>query len=130
MAKKFMYVCFGMLALVVAFHTGAQYGSASIVDRSTTGIVAAETRADGDTHVLLDNGEVWEWNKGNQQWSQQASAPMPVSEIKFWHQLGLIDTDNQLWDEFGGEWFNRGTPPGHVSTQSVTWGDIKGEFGD
>lgn len=29
MAKKFMYACFGILALVVAFHLGAQYGQAS-----------------------------------------------------------------------------------------------------
>ena len=60
MAKRFMYVCFGILALVVAFHLGAQYGSASIVDHSTTGIVAA-CYANGH-YVLLDSGEVWRFN--------------------------------------------------------------------
>ena len=29
MAKKFMYVCLGILALTVAFHVGARYGQAS-----------------------------------------------------------------------------------------------------
>jgi hypothetical protein len=131
MAKKFMYVCLGILALTAAFHLGARYGQAGYVDHSTTGIVAAEVRSDGDVYVLLDCGEVWEWNRGNQEWSQHVSAPIPVSEIKFWHQLGVIDTNNQLWEEVGGQWFNRGTPPiGASSTHPTTWGRIKAEFGE
>ena len=63
MAKRFMYVCLGLLALVLAFHLGARYGRAeTIVDQSSTGIVAMFTgRAGPAIDVLLDNGEVWSY---------------------------------------------------------------------
>ena len=40
MAKKFMYVCIGIMALAVTFHIGAEYGKASIADLSADGVVA------------------------------------------------------------------------------------------
>jgi hypothetical protein len=52
MAKKFMYVCLGMLALVLAFHLGAQYGQAEYVDHSTTGVIGAELSYNGDSWLL------------------------------------------------------------------------------
>ena len=52
MAKKFMYVCIGVLALAGALHLGAHSGSAGYVDHSRTGVVAYFRGT-----VLLDNGE-------------------------------------------------------------------------
>ena len=57
MAKKFMFACIGIMALAVAFHIGAEYGKASIVDHSTSGVVALLTGS--GKQVLLDNGELW-----------------------------------------------------------------------
>jgi hypothetical protein len=129
MAEKFMYVCFGMLALMMAFHLGARYGYANYVDHSMAGVVAAEIHGSGDGFLLFDNGEVWEWEEyTSQQWSQWPSPPVPVSDIKFWHHRTLVDTDNQLWHEEGGEWFNRGGPPGGVGTEPSTWGSIKARW--
>jgi len=131
MAKKFMHVCFGALALMLAFHLGAQYGGAdTIVDHTTAGIVAADLQSDRDAYVLLDNGEVWDWNEGNAEWSQHASSPIPVSQTKFWTWGLMIDADNQVWTESGGQWFNRGTPPGGVAAEPSTWGNIKAKWRD
>ena len=65
MAKKFMFVCLGLLALAVTFHLGAQYGQAGYVDHSTTGIVSAYGNyPDQYTHVLVDNGQIWSYDRG------------------------------------------------------------------
>jgi hypothetical protein len=123
MAKKFMFVCFGLLALMVTFHLGAQYGQAGYVDHSTTGIVAwMEFMSVGGPTVLLDNGEVW--NFSGTQWVQHSSPPLPVSQIKFWTTNFVISTANELW--FGEH--NYGAPPGVVATQPSTWGSIKAQF--
>jgi hypothetical protein len=123
-------VCLGILALAVAFHLGAQYGQAHYVDHSTTGVIGAEVHGDGDGFLLLDNGEVWHWNEGNQEWYPDVSPPMPVSEIKFWHHGTLVDMNNQIWHQVGGEWYNRGIPPGLVAAQPTTWSQIKAGFGE
>jgi hypothetical protein len=130
MAKKFMYVCFGILALAVAFHLGARYGNASIVDHSTTGIVAVS-----GNDVLLDNGEVWRNHAGttNPLWSHliEYDLPVPVSQVKFWDRpICFYTTDNEIWYYDNGEWHNYGAPGGVMSTQSTTWGEIKAEFGE
>ena len=58
MAKKFMYVCLGILALVLAFHLGARYGEAGYVDRFADGMVARGGGYAMTTgYFLLSNGE-------------------------------------------------------------------------
>ena len=131
MAKKFMYVCFGTLALAVAFHLGAQYGQAGYVDHSTSGVIGAELSYNGDSWLLLDNGEVWHWNEGNQEWVAHVSPPISVSQIKFWTERVVLDGADQVWVYSGGQWFNRGAPPGGATlTQPTTWSQIKAEFGE
>jgi hypothetical protein len=133
MAKKFMYVCLGILALVVAFHLGARHGSASIVDHSTTGIVAAYADEYDDwCWVLMDSGDVWRWNTISG-WlhSTNYTVPVPVSEIKFWSFGIFVTTDNELWRGEGGVWQNIGSPPaGPTLTQPTTWSRIKAGFGE
>ena len=129
MAKRFMYVCLGILALAVAFHLGAQYGRAdTIVDHATEGIVALD-----QTYVLLANGEVWEICGIPRDWYRKADKdpPIPVSEIKFWAPTSLVTISNEMWyrtDAAG--WVNFGSPPGGVLTQSATWGAIKAQFSE
>jgi hypothetical protein len=132
MARKFMYVCFGILALVVAFHMGARYGNASIVDHSATGVIAST----GQT-MLLDTGEVWRWESDVYGWQHHSylDPPIPVSQIKFWTSGILLSTSDDLWvydqPSHPSEWHNYGRPgTGGVSTQSTTWGEIKAEFGE
>ena len=127
MAKKFMYVCIGIMALAVTFHIGAEYGKASIVDHSATGIIAQQ-----DHWVLLDNGETWGCSDETQEWSlAECQLPVPVSDIKFWQAHRIVTNENDFWRCIsGGTWVNYGSPPGLVSTQPSTWGKIKGEWGE
>ena len=130
MAKKFMYVCLGILALVVAFHLGAQYGGATIVDHSTTGIIASH-REGSKVAVLLEDGTVWGFDGTSWHLSDDAP-PVAPGEIKFYHGVYFVTYDNELWYKPPiGDWANHGTPPaGPTLTQPTTWGRIKAEFGD
>jgi hypothetical protein len=131
MAKKFMYVCLGVLALTLAFHLGARYGEAGYVDHSTTGVVAA---APDGRYFLFEDGTVHTFDTING-WSPSSSwdLPIPVSQVKFWVNEGFfISTDDEAWDKgsFAEEWINYGPPPGTVSTQPTTWSRVKAEFGE
>ena len=128
MAKKFMYVCFGILALAVTFHVGAQYGKASIVDHTMSGIVAVD-----GYRVLLDNGEVWQWGLGNWRvWSYtpEYDLPVSVSAIKFWESPDCFYTwNNEVWVLVEAGWTNFGSPGSATTTAPSTWGEIKAKFG-
>jgi len=118
MAKKFMYVCFGILALVVAFHLGAQHGQAGLVDQSGSGIVAIDESC---SWVLLNNGEVWQWPTRpfeNPDWSHQSynDLPLPSSNVVMWCANFFVDTSGDGWILHHTEgWMNVGQPPGGPS---------------
>jgi hypothetical protein len=128
MAKKFMFVCVGILALTVAFLLGAQFGRAEYVDHSTSGIVAEISG-----RVLLDNGEVWNYDDSQFRWFLVRTLPVPISTIKFWSLERFVTDANEVWRLNPGEpetWFNEGSPPGGgpTPTQPSTWGSIKAQF--
>ena len=124
MARKFMFVCFGLLALAVTFHLGAQYGQAGYVDHSTTGIVAVGDQGTNGAlnYLLLDNGEVWSCPFGT--WVLLQHLPVAVSDIKFFGRSWFVTSANEYW--IGGQ--NYGAPPGVVATHASTWGSIKAQF--
>jgi hypothetical protein len=126
MAKRFMYVCFGILALAAAFHLGARYGQAAYVDHSATGIVALSGNI-----LLLDSGDVYDLSDA---WipRPELTPPVPVSEIRYWGGYFLSTYSNEVWQYNVPEpsWINWGLPPGLVTTQPTMWGRIKGEFGE
>lgn len=105
MTKRLLFVCLGLLALATASHLVADYGQASYVDHSTTGIVAANAQC-----VLLDDGQVWFYalDGWTRMWAE--SPPMPVSQIRFWDNGYLVTTDGALWERWGG-WHSCGAPP-------------------
>jgi hypothetical protein len=126
-----MYVCFGILALVVAFHVGARYGSTSIVDHSTSGIIAMSEN--DNFRVLLDNGETWRFMQDLGTWEPLSHWDIPIaaSEIKFWDCKAFVTFGNELWYKSPtGTWANYGSPPPVVSLSATTWGEIKAEFRD
>ena len=127
MAKKFMYVCLGILALAVAYHLGAQSGEASYLDHSMTGVVAA----DGN-FILLDNGEVWDRTPSQDDWMPHPhlAPPVPLADIKFWGPGAIVTQADDLWMYDDGQWVNFGAPPGYSLTNPTTWSRIKAEFGE
>ena len=133
MAKRFMYVCLGILALAVAFHLGAQYGHADYVHHHDTVIIGMTLGGD----YLLDNGELWTWNSSqglqlHVDTDLLASSGVPVSQIKFIESGDtFITTNDELWHYDYLGWHNCGSPPaGPVATEPTTWSRIKAEFGD
>ena len=65
MARKFFYVCAGLLCLAVAYHFGAQSATAQAPDNPV--VAATETYAyttKGDVYHSPDNGFTWE-RRGN-----------------------------------------------------------------
>jgi len=133
MAKKFMCLCLGILALAATFHLGARYGSASIVDHSTTGIVADGFHSMYGYCVLLDNGEFWRAEISDSPGCIHLSVydlPMPATQVKFWPAPTHFYTlDSDLWVYNTGGWQYYGSPPG-IGIQPTTWGQIKAECGE
>ena len=124
MAKKFMYVCIGIMALAVTFHVGAQYGKASIVDPTPSGIVAQYS-----PHVLVENGEVYRWEQDHWLHLDGFDVPLPVSDIKFWTAGTFVTQAGEVWYVGEGSWENVGSPPvGPTPTPPSTWGKIKAKF--
>ena len=134
MAKRFMYICLGILALVTTFHIGAKYGHAEYVDQSATGIVAHWQGS--ERFALLDNGEVWAFDQNPPcGWIREDiryDPPIPPSQIKFISDWFVISDANEAWYYTSPTgWINYGAPPGGATlTQPTTWGKIKAEFGE
>ena len=97
MAKKFMCVCLGILALA-AFDLGARYGEDAYVDHSATGIVALS----GDI-LLLDTGEAYEIGTNEDPWlaRPEYTPPIPVSEVRYWGADFVCSIPNDLWRREG-----------------------------
>lgn len=130
MAKRFMYVCVGLLALTSAYLIGARHAGGSIVEHSFTGIIAHSGQ-----WVLMDNGEVWRCQDdpfGTWDRYPQLDPPVEVSQIKFWWPTAVVTYSNEVWFYFEthGGWTNFGTPGGDVARQPTTWSRVKARFGD
>lgn len=103
MAKRFMYVCLGILALAVAYHLGAakaeSYSGSPFVSLhsynagsgSSPWALYAVTE-DGTIYVTTGSGGVAPWD--------------PFPAWQYWGQI----------------------PTGGTATQSSTWGQIKATF--
>ena len=101
MAKRFMFVCLGLLALAVAYHLGAAKAESntgspfvslcSYNSAGTTGVFLALTE-DGTIYIARPSSYPW-------------GDPFPQWQV--WGQI----------------------PTGGTATQSSTWGQIKAQFG-
>ena len=138
MAKKFMYVCLGVLALVLAFHLGAQYGQAGYVEHSGRIIATVDPSNINYVSVLLDNGEIWTCDLGTGGWMPSGSGvwptcPVSASQVKFIlndHVFISLSDDLWYWDSGPQVWRNAGSPSGGVATEPSTWGNIKAKWRD
>lgn len=98
MAKKFAFVCLGILALTVAYHVAAPIQTARSQEGECAVFFAASQGETGTRYlyVMTDMGNVYKW-----------------------------DTDGRSWDRIvDATW--PGTPA--TAMQSATWGQIKARF--
>ncbi|MFC1800026.1 hypothetical protein ACFL2Z_03840 [Candidatus Eisenbacteria bacterium] len=100
MARKFMFVCFGILALAVAFHLGAESADSQGTG-AFTGFSVIYVPDEG-TYSFLALQE-----DGTLYWGAVYGP---------WH-----------WPT---EWLTLGQIPYGTATQSTTWGEIKAEYGE
>ena len=101
MAKRFMFVCLGLLALAVAYHLGATKAESGAGSPFVS--LGAWTSSSGGTAVLLALTE-----DGTLYWASPSH----------WPWDGWLDW--QVWGQI---------PTGPTATQSTTWGHIKAELG-
>ena len=125
--RNFAYGCIGVLALVAAFHLGAQTGQAG-----ASGLIDLGLDTNQETLVVQDNGEVWRWHV-NVGWSVIGSLPFPPTELKSFNGGFAIDGNGCLWRAVNIpiQWEFLGQPPGstgigdHPALEQSTWGRVK-----
>lgn len=101
MAKKFMFICLGILALMVAYSLGASNVDAQVSGASVVGVVNA---AAGTTAIVTANGDFWA-----RPGVPQATHPASWTESGDWTYMGNC---------FGGP----------ISSQQNSLGGVKGLF--
>ena len=98
MAKRFLFVCLGLLALAVAYHLGAtkaeSYTGSPFVSLCSYNYGGST----GAYLALTEDGTIY-W----------ASSPWPGGPFPTWQAWGQI-------------------PTGATATQASTWGSIKAQF--
>lgn len=101
------------LALLVPFPALAGY-----VIHPTPGdpnpplIVATSGKFSSSTTFVLDRfGHAWEYVPVG--WARRVidDPPMPLSEVMYWEEGGVITTSGDLWHWAGDHWENHGPPP-------------------
>ncbi len=128
-AKTFMYVSFGVLALVAAFQLGASVSKADFNPQAgwIVGITGTDT-------VLTDDGRVWNWQHLPEVWGVQNDGlydlPMPLSQVAMWaSHNAFVSVDGEVWaNQSGTGWVNRGAPDGPVPVRSQSASELKSMF--
>lgn len=99
-AKRFFYVCAGLLLLVVAYTLGASKAQSQGTTNKVVGVAAGDYATTGHLVIAMTENGDWYWNRthDNTGWP------------------------NQAW-MFGGNVFG-----GTISTQPTSWSKVKGDF--
>ena len=137
MAKKFMYVCFGILALVVAFHLGATYTGAAVPG---TEIAIEKARLYDGELVPLPY-----YDDGTQAAEEECTWVVIPAGLRSGHNATLgfecyVTPERTLFYKqytIEGEYSDSpavalvvAMRAGATSTGPTTWGQIKAEFGE
>ena len=129
MAKRFFYICGGLLCLVAAYQLGTESSDASIVDTTIAGgwIVGAATEGNYFS-ILTADGSIYTVTAGGFEFVR--TIPISVGETAFFlgDDEGIVARNGDVWKSNGPEWINLGPPPGAISVQSDSWGSVKDRY--
>ena len=117
-AKKFFYVCAGLLMLAVAYHLGAL----------NAGAQSSQFRVLHPDGVIETGGQVYAL--GELGWVVPSSLPpVPATSIVAGHGP-YITVDGTAWrlDAYTGEWRSYPLPGGPTPTRPSTFGSIKAKY--
>jgi hypothetical protein len=124
MAKRFLYVCCGVLALVLAYAMGAnqaegQAGSFRLLSISYAAV------GDKVYHLETLNPPLG-WRE--LPYLGDDLPPVPVSSLVAFGS-GLAVTDSgEGWDRTSGGWVSLGFLPGVSAVENTTWGSVKARY--
>ena len=123
-AKRFFYVCAGILCLALAYHFGAvraegQAAGFRILDSNNLLVGAAGT--------IYEIGPVgWRsyLGRGN------TAPPVPVSSLVQYNGCSAVTEAGEGWQCNGntGEWTSIGFLPGATPATHETWGGVKARY--
>jgi hypothetical protein len=129
MARNFLYVSLGILALTLSYQIGAEQASADWNASALGQIVGLSAGNGSQPRIFLRNGESRYVNPpfGLVRDVEWADLPVPSEEIKIFGEGLLVTHDDSVW-MFGlppdGGWAFVGQIEGPISSTSNSWGKI------
>ncbi len=122
MAKRFFYVCAGILALVLTYH----FGATSAGGQGLVRVIGPNTVVVGSNAFYLEiSNPPFGWRQ--LPYNGNTLPPVPVTSLAS-YQLGTAITDTgEGWYATAGVWVSAGTPPS-VATIPSTWGSVKAKY--
>lgn len=133
MAKRFFFLCAGVLCLAAAYQVGTESARAEWDGSAAGSLVGGGFAAGGPWIAFTSAGEAWSITPGAG-WIRRVDAdlPVPAAEVKFLDSNGelfiLITTGDDVWQfvDNGLGWFRIDSfPGGPISLPSESWGKVK-----
>jgi hypothetical protein len=124
MEEVAMRILMSLSTCILIICLGSAAG-ASMVDHSSTGVVAVSIQPESPYLILTASGEVWWVGEGFDRFADW-DPPMAVSQISIWEGRLLVTTSGDVWVRGYSDWINLGQPGGQPVTPS-TWGQIKAQ---
>ena len=124
MARKFCYICAGMLMLALSYHVGANTATAQVAGTFECASYSGNAAwAVAGHHLYFLNN------------SHPAAfvdyGPLPnATRAVACGPLGVVLEDGSVWQSITGEWLQFGQFPfsGPVPTQQQSWGQLKSRY--
>ena len=124
MARKFFFVCAGILCLMASYQLGTLRAEAQ---SGATAIVAMDHAG----WVLDNQGRVWNVGHQGVPWERTPvwDPPVPVSQIAHWGVWAVVTTDGVGWWHDASTWHNAGAfPGGPIAVEQESAGSVKGKY--
>jgi hypothetical protein len=122
MARKFFYVCAGMLMLALSYHLGANTAGAQSAQGVQFRVLDADqlyVESGGQDYYLTAQGWV----------APSSLPPVPVSSIVAGHAPYITQDGTGWWmDGYQNEWRSYHLPGGPIPAQRESWGQLKARY--
>ena len=122
-AKRFFYVCAGILCLALAYHFGARSATAQASGYDCAGV-------NGSAAAAVINRELWHIEALGSRLQRLQGGPVPgTARVVACGINGVVLENGEAWRNFGG-WEFLGTFPfsGPTPSTQETWGGVKARY--
>jgi hypothetical protein len=126
MARRFFYISLGVLALAIAWNLGAMNARADWDPGGSGCIAGLHWR-----YVYDYLGRCWHVSESGA-WNPEPGLdiPVPAAQVKFFEDMVLVTTTDQVWHHVSTGWELADPFPGCGGTalEKSSWGGIKKQF--